>query len=438
MSEITAIELGADRVTAVTAAETGIVRAGSEAVGDGGLRAALDRTGVDLARACLVIPRGQAVLRDLELPDGTPEEQVAMVRFQVERELPIPIDQVRYSYVETGRKDGKVRIQVAAVPREAIDPSVASLESAGVKVAGAFVSSYGLLGLAGADGTAAVVEVSGGEAEILIADGGKMASSRTAPISNGPDAGALASEIQRTIQAWTAKASGRAVGKVILAGEGAEADRLAGELRRQLSLDVEVTGPGDLETAPAAAICRAVLRGLPVPDLLHPPAPPKKRTLTPNRRIALLAGAIVGVLILWALMSVSGMESDLERKRNELKGLKPRVEALEKLERRVARANEWYGGRDVWVPAFTALCGEISTGDLWIENATFDDAGVVRLQGRAKDSKHVHALVASLTKRGLFQEVSTGEVVNSRDKGGYPKSFSVTARLKGYEQARSR
>src|SRR6186997_964038 len=103
-----------------------------------------------------------------------------MVRFQVEREMPLPIDQVRYSYVETGRDAGKVRVQVVAVPREVIDPAVAAVEAAGMKIAGAYVSSFGLLSLYGQNDLD-----QRGQAEILITQMGRMEYSRTAPLEDG-------------------------------------------------------------------------------------------------------------------------------------------------------------------------------------------------------------------------------------------------------------
>src|SRR5262249_3600048 len=153
---LTAIELGPKSLTAVTVKVNGrgpeIVQSGSvplAAFDAPNIKAAIGRTGVTGPRGVLVVSRGQALPRGLELPAGTPDELVAMVRFQVEREMPLPLDQVRYSYIETGRADGKVRVQVAAVPREILDPAVSAVEAAGIKVAGAYVSSFGLLSLYG-------------------------------------------------------------------------------------------------------------------------------------------------------------------------------------------------------------------------------------------------------------------------------------------------
>ncbi len=266
---LTAIELGTRTLTAVTVKVNGrgpeIVQSGTaalEGLGADHIKSALGKTGVTGPKGVLVVSRGQALLRDLELPEGSAEELVAMVRFQVEREMPLPIDQVRYSYIETGRGGGKVRVQVAAVPRELLDPAVSGVEAAGIKVAGAYVSSFGLLSLYSHREPAALVEVAGGEAEILVANEGRMEFSRTAALEEGYSPEQVAQEIRRTLLSYSTRAPGRDVGNIMLAGEGPEATALATAVGRALQRDIRVQGPGNLETASTASApgCSAARR----------------------------------------------------------------------------------------------------------------------------------------------------------------------------------
>ena len=61
-------------------------------VGDRGkaLQKALQDCGVTGKKYALVLPRRQALLREFNLPPGEPEEHQQMIRFQLERELPVP------------------------------------------------------------------------------------------------------------------------------------------------------------------------------------------------------------------------------------------------------------------------------------------------------------------------------------------------------------
>lgn len=434
---LTAVELGAKTLSAVTARVNGqgpqIVSAGSSPLAGTdpeSLRAALAQCGAEGPRVMLVLPRGQAILRDLELPEGSPEELVAMVRFQMERDLPLPLDQVRFSYIETGREGGKVRIQVAAVPRDVIDPAIAAVEGAGWKVSGATISSYGLLALCPEGEPVALVEVAAGEAEILVAEGGRILFSRTAPLPDGPSPDTLAEEIGRTLLAWSARAPGREVRRVLLAGEGPEAVALAGDIRARLSRDVDPVGPGDLETAPAAGLCLSILRGRLVPDLLHPPTALKKFRLTRNHRIVALSAAILLLLGVWSQVALAEKRDVLKQRQQKLAEVEPKAAALLKTQQQTEIAHQWYRKRNLWVPTLTSLRKYVRTESLWIVSASFDDAGLVRLQGKTKDDSHVHALITALTATGQFEDVKNDGTRQNSDKGDYKRDFSVTAHLK--------
>ncbi len=441
MRMLTVIEIGPGRLSAVQGKVNGsgpeIVRLGSAELAtlDGpSVKAALEKAGVSGPKVILVVPRGQAVLRDLELPEGTAEELASMVRFQVEREVPLPLEEIRYSFVETGRGGGKVRVQVAAARREHLDPAVAALEQAGCKVAGAVVSSYGLLALQrDTSSPAALVEVSAGEAEILVADGGRMELSRTATLPDGPVAEVLVEEIERTLRAWSAKAAGREVSRILLAGEGPAAEELAREVRGRLSQEVTASGPGDLETSTAAGICLGLLRGTPIPDLLNPPSARRRYTPTKAHRIGALAGLIVLMMLVWSQVALADRRSALARKREELKHLEPRAADVARTSRQAALAQQWYRDRNVWLGTLQALRTSVDAQNLWISGATFEDGGQVRLQGKARDDRHVTALVTALEKSWQFSKIKAPDIKQNTDKGDYRRDFVLVGLLKGAE-----
>ncbi len=442
MNTLTAIELGSASLTAVTARINGqgaqIVHSGTAGIAalDGpSITAALEKCGVaEEARrqkAILLIPRGQALLRELELPESTPEELVPMVRFQVERELPLPLDQVRYSYVETGREGGKVRIQVVAVPRDVLDPALAALEAAGVKVSGAYISSFGLLALYRDGEPAALVEVAAGEAEILVVSQGRMEISRTAPLLDGPSAEFIAQEVDRTLLAYAARAPGREVTKVILAGEGAQAADLARDLGVRLSREVALAGPGDLETATVAGICLGLSRGAAIPDILNPPVAVRRFRLTrAHRLIGLAALALIG-LVVWSQMAISDRVEDLRRKREQLKTQEPRAVEVQRRSQQTAVAHEWYRHRRTWIRMLETLAQPVSRENLWLSSTTIEDTGTVRLMGKAREARHVDDYVSSLTKTGIFGSVRIETVRDNSDRNEYRKDFTVNAVLAG-------
>jgi Tfp pilus assembly protein PilN len=440
VNELTVLNLGANRLVAVTAKANGqgpqIVRSGSAeltAVEAAPLRAAAEKCGVAGERVALVVERGRAILRDLELPEGSPEELVSMVRFQVERELPLPLEQVRYSYVETGRAGGKVRVQVAAVPRDLIDPALAAAEGAGLKVSGVYVSSYGLLALSPNGEPAVLIEVAGGEAEILVASGGRMEFSRTASLGQTASADALAREVDRTLRAYAAKAPGTEVRKVVLAGEGAAAAELAKGLGELLARPVAQAGPGDLETAPAAGLCLGILKGRPIPDLLHPPVLSRRFRPKAGHRIGALAALVAVMLIVWSQVAIADKRGELERKRAELKALEPRVASVNRMHEQSARALQWSTDRKVWFETLEMLQKIVNPTNLWISGATFDETGSVRLQGKAQGHKDVTAFVTALEKSGQFTAIKADKNSPNNDRNtSYKQDFVITGHLAGF------
>jgi Tfp pilus assembly protein PilN len=442
----TAIELGTNRLTAVQAKANGqgpvVVKSGSAAlaaVDAEGIRGALARCGVETPRAVLVLQRSQAILRDLELPAGSPDELVSMVRFQVEREMPLPLDQIRYSYVVTAREGAKVRVQVAAAPREVVDPAVAAVEAAGVKVAGAYVSTFGLLSLYRNGAPAALVEVAGGEAEILVVDRGRMEFSRTAPLVEGPDAATVIEEVNRTLLAYRAKAPGKPVGKVVLAGEGAEAEALAGELGKGLGCEVVAVGPGGLDTASAAGVCVGLLQGLAMPDLLNPPVALKRFKFTKVHRMAGLAAGVLLALLVWGQIALGDRRADYERRKTELAPLKQQADRTVHQEQQLKLAQQWQAGtRNTWLPLLAILSRRIDSQYVWIVNSAFEDNGTVRLQGRSRDDKHVTDLVSALEKEGIFKTIKIDKIVPSADRNEYRSDFTIVAQLAGIEEKKKR
>jgi hypothetical protein len=430
----TAVEIGNRVLAAVTARSNGtgveIVQSGSapiEAVGENHVREALRQCGITDTRAALLIPRGQALMRDLELPEGAPDELVSMVRFQVEREMPLPLEQIRYSYVETGRAGGKVRIQVAAVPRDVLEPALAALEGAGVKVTGVYVSSFGLLCLWPAGEPSAMVEVAAGEAEIMVVDGGRMAFSRTAPLLDGVLPEMVADEVTRTLQAYNAR-SGREVRKVVLAGQGARADEMAAGMRDRMEREVSQVGPGDLETVCAAGICVGLLRSTPLPDLLRPPSVVRKFRITRVHKWA--AGILLGAvgLFLAFQLALSSRQGALERRREELRTLEPRAAEVSRMGQQTAVAHQWYRDRRDWVRIFDALCQVVRRESLWLTSATFEENGAVRLTGKARDEKHVVEFTTALKKTEPFKDFVVkieNRKHNSAEKSGYTEDFTV-------------
>ncbi len=410
------------------------------------LREALERSGLDLRAVVVVVPRAQAILRSFPLPPGSAEEIHRMVGFQLEKDLPLPPDQVRSSYALSPGPDGRVLVGASAVPIEALDRIVAPLAKAGVKATGAVVGSFGLPHLLPAgpsDGTL-VVQVADGTAEIAILDGGAVALSRTVP-ADPVDPEVLATEIGRALLSQQAAGGRREVQRVVVAGDDEEADRLATGLQLALGREVgravpdpSVLRPAALRLADAGAVAAGVCLGLlsgraPLPDVLHPPAPRRALRLGRGARVGILAAVAAIALVAWAQVTLSDLRAEHDRLKAEYDKVKPHAEKVARLRGHLAAVNLWQDARFAWIDVLAGLRSKLDRQKLHLTSLSAGDSGWVVAKGKATDDTHVTGYIAELQKLApFFREVVADSITTAADSGGgYRHDFSLRIRVDG-------
>ena len=262
-----------------------------------------------------------------------------------------------------------------------------------------------------------------------------MEFSRTAPLEDGISAAdQVAQEIRRTLLSYGAKTAAREIGQIILAGEGPDATVLATAVGLALDRSVTSVGPGTLETATAAGVCAGLLRGTRMPDLLHPPVELRKFTLTQRHRIVGMVGLVAVLLFAWSQIALGSKRAELDKKRAQLDTLKPRAAALMRTQSQTQLANQWYKTRNCYIDTLAALRQNVNTNSLWIVNASFEDPGLIRLQGKARDDGNVTDFVTSLKNTGKFGEIKVERVdTNKSDSSTYRKDFTINAQLAGID-----
>jgi Tfp pilus assembly PilM family ATPase len=114
------------------------------------LRDALKRQGVTARQAIVCLPRDEAILRQLELPDAPDDELPALVHFQVSTRSTTPLDQLLLDYLPLPRRTGAIQrdVLVATVPRTSVDPIRATLTEAGLDLSVLTISSFAFAELA--------------------------------------------------------------------------------------------------------------------------------------------------------------------------------------------------------------------------------------------------------------------------------------------------
>jgi type IV pilus assembly protein PilM len=177
--------------------------------GGAAIAQALRRLKIKPGLVVIGIPRGRVFLRNLSLPKtDTSEEFAAMVHFQINKDLPFPIEDAVIDFQlnaipapanststtsekEAGedQKSGKQDVLVAVVKKEVVRHYERLASAAGFKLAalslGSSANARGLQACEppGGQGTAALVSLRQEEVVIDIVVGGSLAFSRTASLS---------------------------------------------------------------------------------------------------------------------------------------------------------------------------------------------------------------------------------------------------------------
>ena len=160
----------------------------------------------------------------------------------------------------------------------------------------------------------------------------------------------------------------------------------------------------------------------------------RKFTLTKRHRIVGMAGLIAMLLFAWSQVALSSKRADLDKRRAQLDALKPRATALMRTQSQTTLANQWYKTRNCYIDVLSALRQNVNTKSLWIVNASFEDPGLIRLQGKALDDNHVTEFVTALKKTGKFGDIKVERVdTNKSDNPSYRKDFTVNAQLAGVD-----
>lgn len=403
------------------------------------LRKAVAETGADARTCVLVVPRGQAILRSFTLPSGSPEEIRRMVGFQLEKDLPLPLNDVKYSYSTSTAPDGRIQVSAAAVPNDTLGRLVDPLVLAGCRVSGAVVGSFGLPHLLphGSAEGALVVHLADGAAEIAILESGGVALSRTVP-AEPPDAEALATEIERALRSHQAAGGHADIARVLVAGEDEAAGRIAADLKRVLSRVVEAVAPNGTVTrrpdvripssaAAAAGVCVGMLRDRgAVPDVLNPPVYHRRLRVSRAMAAAIAAAVVVVGTIVAAQVHLTGLRAELTRINGDLAKLKPQADRVTKLRSNLSAVHLWQDHRFAWIDLVAALNAKADRSKLYLTSLTAGETGVVIVKGRATDDKHVTQYIADLQKgSSLFREVVADSIVTTVDPGAYKHDFTL-------------
>jgi len=358
------------------------------------LRAELDARNLGARKVAIGLARSVVTVKPIDLPSVAGETH-EMVKFELDRHLPIPADDAAFDFVPLPREaepDGAPnegrRVLIAAADRRVIDVALRLCEEAKLRPVSITVAAHDLVALVATDRGQRVAWLhrTGEAVDLLLLQGSDLVWSRSFPAA---DDATLVAETRRSF----AGARWRECDAVWVSGDGAAAATL-------LDLGVPISDPpwteeaqrnladlGEPRGAAELAVATASRRGIRPLDLIPPAIKPRRFT-----RQEKLTGAVLAATVLLALTALflPGVREGrrLARLNTEIARIDPEVKTVERAARELERKRQLLAtlekvgtGALQPLPMLRELT-EIIPGDAWITYLSFDAKGV-ELTGQA-------------------------------------------------------
>jgi len=425
------------------------------------------RTSLSRCGVLLSVPRQKAVLKPLTLPPGTPpEDMAAMVRFQVEKDLPFSpeesvIDYTATSHLDTaesangGDPDVGVGVLVGAVTTEVVRHYQQIAEAAGVKLRRLGLRPYANMKCIdacmrrGDDETVMSVNITSDETEINVLKGSALAFCRSALVSVSKDdfdqrkqaVEAVVREIVRSVHSYSsAQHQGEVTALLISGGTGLE-DQVLKAVESKLQVQCRLLAPASSMNLPtsgsgsayAAAIGLAIAhQGQDLPfDFLNPKHPPIRHDARKVRVAVIAAAAVAAIIVIVTAINIylGTLEEPLLADRALEKKLKKSTKSYKTLDRRVQTVETWLKARTNWLDHLTLL-SQLAPDckDLYIRTGfKTERKGDITFKAYAKGHQVLEDFKARLAEAG-YNPQSKGS--GPSDRGDYTHSEEITLTVK--------
>jgi Tfp pilus assembly PilM family ATPase len=446
----------------VTRIDSGLIELAAEkreqpAVLGAALKKALESARVKVKEAVIALPRGQVVLRPLQVPMVADVRELAsVINFQIAKELPFRIEDAAVDFKvlravdlppsgENPEPQKRLEVLVGAVRSDVVQFYREVAAAAGFKLAGlglrSVAAAHYATRCAGTERPFLLVSARADEVTLEIVSEGKLVFSRAAIVDRENLLKSLQIEVVRSLHSFEGTGGTQPIQRVLVTGGTGSEGQIAATLAESLKLPAQVLEPSvdvevkDLDRAEAANAIAAIGLALSalepsglLIDFANPkkPAPPRnpKRTQT-----LLLAAASVALL-----MTVFGVRAHLIKKRDEIKAkaqaeladAEKKLPIYRRLKAQARLVNGWMVEEQNWLDHLAYLSAVLPPADqIYVSGFTTTPQHVMRFAVNAKTGE----LLAELDKklRAAGYELKPLSITPANDKNGY--NFRTTVEL---------
>lgn len=433
----------------------------------------LKQLNLPATRVLMDVPRSQSVLKTLTLPPVEHDRELpAMVRYQVEKELPFPLDQavidftVDEHYVAdagdessvVATKPQTIDVLVAAVQRSVVEHAQKVAEAGGFKLHRLGLRPYADMRclnacLAPAERRMSIllVHVLPGEVEINLLIEGALAFSRSGLIRQHDDDGrpynekeileGFVVEIARSAQSALSAHRGRKIERVYLAGDTGQEQTIVEMLAQRFRMPCavleptealklnagELAGPGFISPI-GLAIAHGTAERMPF-DFLNPKNPPIERNIKKIRAVTLATAASLLLLIgfMWGMISRTSAASELAALRTKYNELEKNNRPIEKLGQRAKAIEEWQNEALNWLDHWANISAKFPPAtEAYITTLKTNPDGSFAFTVKARASKVITDLSKSLREAGYDVKLGAETVQNDDYDYRYTTSVRLT------------
>jgi Tfp pilus assembly PilM family ATPase len=443
------------------------------------LKKAFDQLKLSPKEAAFALPRGNVVLRPIQVPQPADiRELAALVNFQIAKDLPFRVEDAAVDFkvlrsldapalapvpaadsapvaaagttaVEpVSQPDGSKRLDllVGAVKSDVVQFYRDAAKAAGFKLAALGLRSVGTAaclvrcGLSLPQAAVLLICVRPLEVTIDIVCEGRLVYSRVAPLQipsadeeAEPLRQSLQIEVVRSLHSYEGSSGFRPVEKVVVAGGTGLEKSVADSLQSRLNIPAQVLDPAEClgiaqtdsrEAAnglAAVGIALSALEpgGLPI-DFANPKRPPAPRNTKQTRMLMAMAAALV------VFITVFGVRAKLVKNRLKIKNevqaqltdAEKKLPIYKRLKLQSRTVNSWLAEDQNWLDHLAYLTAILPAAqDIYVSGFTTSPQHIIRFSVQAKSGE----LLAELDKklRAAGYEVKPLSITPASDRNGY-------------------
>ncbi|OGE81018.1 MAG: hypothetical protein A3E98_03900 [Candidatus Doudnabacteria bacterium RIFCSPHIGHO2_12_FULL_48_11] len=142
---------------------------------------------IDTKYVAASIPESKSFVRILEIPNMREEEIGSAIPWQLEQDIPVPVDQVYLDWQVISRTGEKINVLVAATPRDYVDALIDTLRIARLKPVALELESQALsralIGQEDAKQSMLILDMANMQTSFIIIDGGVLEYTSSIPVA---------------------------------------------------------------------------------------------------------------------------------------------------------------------------------------------------------------------------------------------------------------